>query len=40
SLSFFVLPECCDPLALVDGFTPVEDNIGLLEARFDVEAFL
>ncbi|GJR01883.1 hypothetical protein Tco_0524867, partial [Tanacetum coccineum] len=27
----------CDPLALVDGFTPVEDNIGLLEARFDVE---
>ncbi|GJT29541.1 hypothetical protein Tco_0909816 [Tanacetum coccineum] len=38
-LSFFVLPEGCDPLALVDGFTPVEDNIGLLEARFDVEAF-
>ncbi|GJT72997.1 ribonuclease H-like domain-containing protein [Tanacetum coccineum] len=27
----------CDPLALVDGFTPVEDNIGLLEAGFDVE---
>ncbi|GKC95822.1 hypothetical protein Tco_1161264, partial [Tanacetum coccineum] len=27
----------CDPLALVDGFTPIEDNIGLLEARFDVE---
>ncbi|GJU16235.1 hypothetical protein Tco_1144201 [Tanacetum coccineum] len=26
-----------DPLALVDGFTPVEDNIGLLETRFDVE---
>ncbi|GJR81979.1 hypothetical protein Tco_1219376 [Tanacetum coccineum] len=26
-LSFFVLPEGCDPLALVDGFTPVEDNI-------------
>ncbi|GJV92021.1 hypothetical protein Tco_1539834 [Tanacetum coccineum] len=23
----------CDPLALVDGFTPVEDNIGLLETR-------
>ncbi|GKC97905.1 hypothetical protein Tco_1168180, partial [Tanacetum coccineum] len=28
----------CDPLALVDDFTPVEDNIGLLETRFDVEA--
>ncbi|GJW83839.1 hypothetical protein Tco_0156984 [Tanacetum coccineum] len=28
----------CDPLALVDGFTPVEDNIGLLETWFDVEA--
>ncbi|GKB07216.1 hypothetical protein Tco_0835500 [Tanacetum coccineum] len=28
----------CDPLALVDGFNPVEDNIGLLETRFDVEA--
>ncbi|GKC64918.1 hypothetical protein Tco_1097516, partial [Tanacetum coccineum] len=27
----------CDPLALVDGFTPVEDNISLLETRFDVE---
>ncbi|GJR90013.1 hypothetical protein Tco_0214024 [Tanacetum coccineum] len=26
-----------DPLALVDGFTPVEDNIGLLETRFDEE---
>ncbi|GKG44486.1 hypothetical protein Tco_0485924, partial [Tanacetum coccineum] len=25
-----------DPLALVDCFTPVEDNIGLLEARFEV----
>ncbi|GJV97329.1 hypothetical protein Tco_1548906 [Tanacetum coccineum] len=24
----------CDPLALVDGFTPVEDNIGLLETKF------
>ncbi|GJV72385.1 hypothetical protein Tco_1492380 [Tanacetum coccineum] len=23
----------CDPLALVDGFTPVEDNTGLLETR-------
>ncbi|GJZ05322.1 hypothetical protein Tco_0538597 [Tanacetum coccineum] len=32
-LSFFVLPEGCGPLALVDGFTPVEDNICLLEAR-------
>ncbi|GJW89454.1 hypothetical protein Tco_0164794 [Tanacetum coccineum] len=28
----------CDPLALVDGFTPIEDNIGLLETRFDEEA--
>ncbi|GKB92458.1 hypothetical protein Tco_0964730, partial [Tanacetum coccineum] len=37
-LSFFVLLEGCDPLALVDGFTPVEDNRGLLEARFDVWA--
>ncbi|GKB45664.1 hypothetical protein Tco_0896417 [Tanacetum coccineum] len=27
----------CDLQALVDGFTPVEENIGLLEARFDVE---
>ncbi|GKA72273.1 hypothetical protein Tco_0778489 [Tanacetum coccineum] len=27
----------CYPLALVDGFTPVEDNIGLLETRFDEE---
>ncbi|GJY90891.1 hypothetical protein Tco_0506087, partial [Tanacetum coccineum] len=27
-----------DPLALVDSFTLVEDNIGLLETRFDVEA--
>ncbi|GKE84292.1 hypothetical protein Tco_1558034, partial [Tanacetum coccineum] len=26
-LSFFVLPEGCDPLALVDGFSPIEDNI-------------
>ncbi|GKF92968.1 hypothetical protein Tco_0279687, partial [Tanacetum coccineum] len=28
----------CDPLALVDYFTPVEDNIGVLEARFEVWA--
>ncbi|GJY78408.1 hypothetical protein Tco_0484209, partial [Tanacetum coccineum] len=28
----------CDPLALVDCFTLVEDNIGLLEARFEVWA--
>ncbi|GKD56985.1 hypothetical protein Tco_1290372, partial [Tanacetum coccineum] len=28
----------CYPLALADGFTPVEDNIGLLETRFDEEA--
>ncbi|GJT74932.1 hypothetical protein Tco_1041657 [Tanacetum coccineum] len=28
----------CDQLALVDDFTPVEDNIGLLETRFDVDA--
>ncbi|GJS51723.1 hypothetical protein Tco_0625085 [Tanacetum coccineum] len=27
----------CDPLALVDGFTPVEGNIGLLETRFHEE---
>ncbi|GKA29719.1 hypothetical protein Tco_0715964 [Tanacetum coccineum] len=27
--------HCCDPLALVDCFTLVEDNIGLLEARFE-----
>ncbi|GJY01047.1 hypothetical protein Tco_0359199 [Tanacetum coccineum] len=27
----------CDPLALVDSFTPVEDNIGLLETKFDEE---
>ncbi|GJS49305.1 hypothetical protein Tco_0599426 [Tanacetum coccineum] len=40
TLSFFVLPEGCDPLALVDGFTPVEDNIGLLDTRFDVVAVL
>nr|GEW93672.1 hypothetical protein [Tanacetum cinerariifolium] len=29
---------CCDPLALVDSFTPVEDNTGLSETRFDKEA--
>nr|GEW99000.1 retrovirus-related Pol polyprotein from transposon TNT 1-94 [Tanacetum cinerariifolium] len=29
-LSFFVFPEGFDPLALVEGFTPVEDNRGLL----------
>nr|GFA34150.1 hypothetical protein [Tanacetum cinerariifolium] len=28
----------CDPLALVDDFTPVEDNTSLLEPRFDEEA--
>nr|GEW26464.1 hypothetical protein [Tanacetum cinerariifolium] len=33
-----VRPIGCDPLALVDGFTFVEDNIGLLETRFDEEA--
>ncbi|GJW89864.1 hypothetical protein Tco_0167417, partial [Tanacetum coccineum] len=33
-----VRPVGCDPLALVDGFTPIEDNIGLLETRFDEEA--
>ncbi|GKD11663.1 hypothetical protein Tco_1196070, partial [Tanacetum coccineum] len=27
-----------DLLALVDGLTPVEDNTGLLETRFDEEA--
>ncbi|GJU61095.1 hypothetical protein Tco_1238861 [Tanacetum coccineum] len=35
-----VRPVGYDPLALVDGFTPVEDNIGLLETRFDLEAIL
>nr|GEW66936.1 hypothetical protein [Tanacetum cinerariifolium] len=30
--------EGCDLLALVDDFTPVEDNTGLLETRFDEEA--
>ncbi|GJX80634.1 hypothetical protein Tco_0328783 [Tanacetum coccineum] len=32
-----VRPVGCDLLALVDGFSPVEDNIGLLETRFDEE---
>ncbi|GKF06778.1 hypothetical protein Tco_0037446, partial [Tanacetum coccineum] len=32
-----VRPVGCDLLALVDGFTLVEDNIGLLETRFDGE---
>nr|GEX62717.1 hypothetical protein [Tanacetum cinerariifolium] len=30
--------EGCDPLALVDDFTPVEDNACFLETRFDEEA--
>nr|GEV27578.1 hypothetical protein [Tanacetum cinerariifolium] len=30
----------CDPLALVAKFTPVEDNIGLLETTFDEDAVL
>ncbi|GKF74697.1 hypothetical protein Tco_0221029, partial [Tanacetum coccineum] len=34
----FTFPLGCDPLALVDGITPVEDNIGLLETRFNEEA--
>ncbi|GJU01796.1 hypothetical protein Tco_1220260 [Tanacetum coccineum] len=34
----FTVPLGCDPLALVDGFTPVEDNICLLETKFDEEA--
>ncbi|GJV78630.1 hypothetical protein Tco_1514500 [Tanacetum coccineum] len=29
---------CCDPQALVDGFIPIEDNIGLLETKFNEEA--
>ncbi|GJR46728.1 hypothetical protein Tco_1314831 [Tanacetum coccineum] len=33
-----VRPVVCDLLALVDGFTPIKDNIGLLKTRFDVEA--
>nr|GFA92988.1 hypothetical protein [Tanacetum cinerariifolium] len=30
----------CDPLALVDKFTPVEGNIGLLETTFDEDDVL
>ncbi|GJT52384.1 hypothetical protein Tco_0978541 [Tanacetum coccineum] len=39
SLEFYTFsdPLGYDLLALVDGFTPVEDNIGLLETRFDEE---
>ncbi|GKD06114.1 hypothetical protein Tco_1181088 [Tanacetum coccineum] len=33
-----VRPVGCDPLALVDGLTPVENNTSLLETRFDEEA--
>ncbi|GJR34086.1 hypothetical protein Tco_1209770 [Tanacetum coccineum] len=33
-----VRPVGCDLLALVDSFTPIEDDIGLLETRFDVKA--
>ncbi|GKF23071.1 hypothetical protein Tco_0075393, partial [Tanacetum coccineum] len=32
-----VRPVGCDPLALVEGFIHVEDNIGLLETKFDEE---
>nr|GEV39809.1 reverse transcriptase domain-containing protein [Tanacetum cinerariifolium] len=32
-LARYDLVRGCDPLALVDGFTPVEDNAGLLETR-------
>nr|GEY55188.1 hypothetical protein [Tanacetum cinerariifolium] len=35
-----VLPVGCDPLALVGKFTPVEDNIGLLETKFNEDAIL
>ncbi|GKC76459.1 hypothetical protein Tco_1127233, partial [Tanacetum coccineum] len=37
-LSFLVLPEGCDPLALVESLTPVECNTRLLETMFDVKA--
>nr|GEV44843.1 hypothetical protein [Tanacetum cinerariifolium] len=37
---FLGLPEGCDPLALVGKFTPVEDNIGLLETTFDEDVVL
>ncbi|GKF28316.1 hypothetical protein Tco_0094658, partial [Tanacetum coccineum] len=30
----------CDPLALVDGLSPVEDNAGLLKTRFEDESVL
>ncbi|GKA32106.1 hypothetical protein Tco_0718473 [Tanacetum coccineum] len=33
-----VRPVGCDLLALVDNFTPVEGNTGLLETRFDEES--
>ncbi|GJY58816.1 hypothetical protein Tco_0458708 [Tanacetum coccineum] len=36
--SFLVLPEGCDPLALVESLTPVECNTCLLETMFEVEA--
>nr|GFB59997.1 hypothetical protein [Tanacetum cinerariifolium] len=39
-LIILVLPKGYDPLAIVDSFTPVDDNIGLLETRFDEEAIL
>nr|GEX29085.1 hypothetical protein [Tanacetum cinerariifolium] len=35
-----VLPVGCDPLALVDKCTLVEDNIGLLETTFDEDVVL
>nr|GEY38130.1 hypothetical protein [Tanacetum cinerariifolium] len=38
-LSFFVLPEGFDPLALVEGFTPVEDNKGVIATNFSLEGF-
>ncbi|GKF81780.1 hypothetical protein Tco_0240382, partial [Tanacetum coccineum] len=37
-LSFLVLAEGCDPLALVESLTPVECNTRLLETRFEVES--
>ncbi|GKD20043.1 hypothetical protein Tco_1221746, partial [Tanacetum coccineum] len=37
-LSFFVFPEGCDPLALIESLTPVECNTRLLETMFEVEA--
>nr|GFA58888.1 hypothetical protein [Tanacetum cinerariifolium] len=35
-----VRPVGCDPLALVEKFIPVEDNIGLLETTFDEDVVL